>query len=610
VQDIAGEDLAFLRTDEPCGFRFRSRCVVAERVATLPPAASLALDAASFAAGADASAFTDLGSGAAASPATALRLLAGDDGVIIAARCEEPRPSAMRRLVPAGHPTGELAVHANLMGYSAEKDDHLVIAIDGPREHGFFHEFIVTATGFVRARRRRRDHANTDGIHPRTTCDEPLDVAWQHAVAIGDAHWSAALRLPWAALGLDGPPSPAVVGLNVLRLRTVDEARWSAWRRVAYAHALTAADLGDLFLGEPPAEPVVVDLGRPVFGENRMRVTVRGRSAADITVAATVRAASPLPDARPIGGEASAWAGRMLGSASVTVTVVPGSEREATLPFAFDWRLPVPHVLEVELRDRGGAAFHRQRFACDREDQVCVDDRHDWPAPPPDPTRDDPDFVARKRDRLLALLGRFSRWTTLDGAPSDFSVVSADRRTRFDLMRPDACRRIAAFIEDRFATDPDRLAAACLLVHQRAFVTHCLELAAVHPGASPATAMRLGGGHCYARATALAGVVAAMRSTDGSAFNARIAFVLGHVIVAVGGDDPWLFDPSFGSFFYRHDNRGLATRAQIAADLTLADRFIPERRFNFSRPDTHVLAPVGNVRWPSAAAPRSAGDAS
>ena len=93
----------------------------------------------------------------------------------------------------------------------------------------------------------------------------------------------------------------------------------------------------------------------------------------------------------------------------------------------------------------------------------------------------------------------------------------------------------------------------------------------------------------------------AIAGTDRN-LDASTMLVLGHVIVCVQeGEERLLFDPTFGSFFYRHDNKAFATERELGEDLSLADRFIRERHKDYFHPATHTVSPLGNVIWPPGA---------
>ncbi len=587
MQETRPASLSFFRSYEPAGFRFHNTIALAERVTDLPPigsAESLA-SIAWFKSGTPQAQFVDLHNGAPAVHATTLRILVSNEGLFAAARMDEPAPQLMKRLVPADSATGEVKPHENLMGYAVDKDDHFALAIDPVHSHGDYFEFFLSNAGHASVHLKNFQYS--ESIH--TTCDkcEPVKPAWEHrAIIAGDA-WYAFMRIPWAALGLNALPEQHLIGMNATRLRAVEELRCSTFARVPFQHGMCAADFADLYLSPPPAVLESLDFGRPVLDQNTLKLSLKAATGASVTARATVT----------VGKDK-----RTISSDEAKTNIAAGSTATLNVPYRLDWQETGLHSMTLELL-HDGRIFYSGQFVLGRNGYVSVTDRHEWDKPQPHPSPDDEQFMVKKRNYLLSRLPRMARTTTAQGAPSDFCLESADGKVRFNLMDPAVCRQIAAFIESRFDNDADRMAGASMFIHQKCFAMHCTELTHVHRHLSPESAMRLNGGHCYSRALSLAGVMREIRYTGQSrTYDARIMFVLGHVIVAViDGGQRYLFDPTFGSFYYRHDNKAFATELEIAADLTLADRYGRGRRHNFSHPASHSLAPVGNVRWPAGA---------
>jgi hypothetical protein len=574
--------IPFFRSQGP-GIRLVNRIARAEIVGALPQidAAGEMANAAWFRSAAI-DGFTHKHDGSPALPRTSMRILASDEGLWVGARLEEPTPERMKRMVAKDSTTGALSIPGAPIAYEAWKDDHLEIALDVAHRHLEHARFFLTCAGYAEA--WHEGYAYEESIHAQCSLSKRLDAAWRHATVVGNDAWYAFMRIPWATIGVDAKPETAI-GFSARRMRAVERLCRSAWTPMAAPHAMVALDFGELHLTEAPAVVNAIDIGRPVLDANVLQLELASAAGASVRAQATVTD----------GG------GRVTGTSTAAATLPRDGAARLSIPYRLDWHEPGSQELTIELSDAAtGTVFHRCAYTFNRLRHLCVTDRLDWSAPAPDPTPEDADFMSRKRDFLLSRIPRFVRRSTVQGAPSDFCIESADGSVRFDLMAPDPCRAIAAFIESRFERDEDRLAGASVMMHQKEFVRHSVPLTHMHGEMSPESVLRFGGGHCYARAVALAGVMRAMRRADGTPCDASIMFVLGHVIVCVL-PERYLFDPTFGTFHYRHDNRGLATERQIADDLTLADRCIRGRHKDFFHPDSHALAPVGSISWPAGA---------
>lgn len=589
------------RSFEPSGFLMLSRSGVAERADVLPPVDDPALEDPAWFTSEPVRqhwcGFLTLEDATTADPPTQLRLLWSDEGLFIGARCVEPAPSTMRTLIPADHSTGSIEIEGIPQPYDCNKDDHLRITIDPTHRGETYYEFLLTAAGYARA--RRRQYVYREHVLAECELDEPADVTWQHRVVVADDAWHACFRLPWSALGLEGPPEPGVVGFNAVRMRSEPEMTHTSWTRVVSPWAAAATDFGDCHLAPARVFMPTVEFGHPVFDWNELALTL---TAVDAPLRVRVRVhVEATARGETISDE--------VVEAELPVATEAGEAHHptVTVPYFLSWQERDPHAMTIEIADAAsGDLLMRTCYRLARSGDVCVSDRFEFDAPPhdPDPERDADDFVTKKRNWLNCHIGRFHRTTTVQGAPSDFCLERTDGRVRFNLMAPDVCRQMAQYIEELFADENDRLCAAALMVHQKVFAMHCKPLTAMHLGLTAESAMRLNGGHCYSRALALAGVMREMRRSDGGGtFDAGIVYVLGHVMVVVRWPDGrrFLFDPTFGSFYFHHDNRRLATERELADDPTLHERSIRGRRANFKSPETHADAPIGRIVWPPGA---------
>jgi hypothetical protein len=588
MQETHPSSVSFFRSYEPAGFSFRNVNANAEVCGSLPnidDAEKLA-QAGWFAEAPTLSAFADLLDGTTTNPGTTVRVLASAAGLFIAARMAEPKPERMRRVIPADHPDGEMKINPNALAYSVWKDDHFTFAIDPTHNHKDYYEVMISSTGFTRAQKKNYEYH--ESVHPHCVTHEPAKIAFQHRALCHKDAWYAFAKLEWKSLGLDGAPALPVIGFNAVRLRAVDEIRFSAWARTPDAHKMAALDFGDLYIAPALAQITRFNFGQPVLDRNSLQLELRNAGGASISARVVV---TGNQNKNSISDE--------------TTNVAAGAgEQKVSIGYKLSRLESKGHTLTVELIDRAsGKVFHQSQFQIGRNSWVCAGDRYEWDAPQPNPAPGDENFVDKKRNYITSRLPRFDRVTTAQGAPSDFCLESVDGKVRFNLMQPDVCARIARFVESKFDTDNDRMAAASMLIHQRVFAMHCNELTSTHHNMSPESAMRNNGGHCFSRALSLAGVLSEMQYVGTNRkYHARICFVLGHVICAiVENDNVYYFDPTLGSFYYRHDNKAFATREEMAADLSICERWVLGRNNNFSHPQTHVLAPVGNVRWPAGA---------
>jgi len=174
------------------------------------------------------------------------------------------------------------------------------------------------------------------------------------------------------------------------------------------------------------------------------------------------------------------------------------------------------------------------------------------------------------------------------------------------LMKAGALKRIADWVCSLFAGDDDRLAAAALLTNDDWVTVHALQRVSMQSELTPLSLLRLGGGHCYSRASIGAGIVREIPDPAGGNHQAWPVLVVGHVVTAVRrGDDYVYIDPTFGHFFYNKANTALATARQLAADESLVARVVKakDRFANYAALPGHVLIETGTITWPAGAPP-------
>ena len=364
-----------------------------------------------------------------------------------------------------------------------------------------------------------------------------------------------------------------------------------SWARIVSAHMPSATDLGDCYLGEARVTMPVADFGSPVFDRNTLKVTLEApREAASVKVRARV-----------IRTETDT----VTSDESVDAQVPAGGTADVEVPYLLDWHERNPHRMTLEVIDAAsGKVIFRTGYRLARSAEIGVTNRFEFPEPPANPSPGDEDFVTKKRNWLNWKTGRFERKTTVQGAPSDFCLQRAGGGVTFNLMEPGVCRKMAEYIESLFEDDLDRMCAASLMVHQKVFAAHCGPLTSMHTDMTPESAMRLNGGHCYSRALSLAGVMREIRyAGSDETYDATIMFNLGHVVVVLRGRDGkrYLFDPSFGAFFYAHGDTRLASEQELFEDPSIHERYIRNRRKDFCSPETHTDGRTGRVVWPTGA---------
>lgn len=135
--------------------------------------------------------------------ATRVLALAAPDALLLAAICPEPKPEAI---------VAKATAHDEDQVYL---DDCLEFFVEPVKGFGDYLHLIVSAGGL------RYDGRNTD---------KAWNGAWTAAVKRTPEGWTVEARIPWATLGLAGPPKAGEgLGFNVGRLRNADgeSSQWS-----------------------------------------------------------------------------------------------------------------------------------------------------------------------------------------------------------------------------------------------------------------------------------------------------------------------------------------------------------------------------------------------
>jgi hypothetical protein len=347
----------------------------------------------------------------------------------------------------------------------------------------------------------------------------------------------------------------------------------------------------DLYLNAPDVTVRSVAWADRAYGPNRLTVSVTGHGQPR-----RVRALATLAHATGLANTSESSAADVTRGGSAELAVV------YDMPHNYE-----AAKLALEVRDAAsGDALYRGTFPIGNHANLNTPTAR--PDSARDPRPDEEGFYEKKRNYVLSRLPRFCRKTTAQGAPSDFTLASTDGRVMFNLMEAGSLGRIGRWLDSLFDSAIDRIIAAALFSNQDWVTTHCAARVGMHTQLTALSCLRLGAGHCYSRAVAGAGIVGAMTDpTTGQPFEAHPVLVLGHVVVAIRRRDAWTFiDPSFGHFFFNHDNTDLATDAELEADHELIKRvgLAKSRLRNYGRRDVHVRLEEGTIVWPAGAPPR------
>ena len=445
--------------------------------------------------------------------------------------------------------------------------DNVEVFLDPAHDHYHYLQLAIAADGTCVGSRRTRPIDSQRWENKGKADETPLAAdAWRGEARISKSGWSALFTIPLATLGLDahyaGP-----IGFNLGHQRRGAATEYTQWNQTYFgAHAPWA--FGQLYLGEAPSIAVdQVDLGDVRLWENRGELVLRNRVErnVELTLNVSVRGAVGASETRPF-------------YSSSTPLKLHASSDAARVPIAFpfnpdDYRW---NNLHLELTSAKGETVWRADYLFGRGWPgwlLPIDDRREGPDVP-NPSPDDPEFMANKRRYIIRRLPRFVRKTTAQGAPSDFTLEAADGSVRFDLMQAGALQRIADYIYARYDNDVDRLLGATFFVHQPAVITYVNKTSDIVSALNPLSVLRFGGAQCCCSAAALLGLIEKMKCDDtGRPYRGTRVSIPGHVttVIEYRGKRVHL-DPSVGRFYFLRDNVTLASMEELLADPTLAGR--------------------------------------
>lgn len=513
-------------------------------------------------------------------PATEAVFYTDGDHLLAVARAVEPHMDGVRTLIPEGESAVRLP--GTCMDYSPDKDDHIGFFFDGPCGHEFMSEVIITAAN-AREHRRWFCPSNNHPIVPRERLEwspEYRTAAWR-----SNDEWRTALLI--ALDELDASES-VVMGLNLSRHRHRDFGEESTWGSSIGSTARDPRQFGHLLMTDEAVAPTMVHFTSPYFGSNRLEFRFPpGVGCFDLVCRYESDDDKPEPGPRADPTESNVR----------QVTLSPDSESGVSLEIEVPSRA-CDGRFRITAR-RSGRACYEAAYPNTRNAGYVYEHRFadQYNEPAPDPSPNDPDFVAKKRDFIASRLPAFTR-------RNGMVIAAVDGSVEFPLLEEGAMERIATWISEKFKIREDRLIAATMVGSGPAFTNHSPESTSLEYLLTPLSTLRLGAGDCYARANVLAGLLSKMPAGDGGAFEAYPTLVLGHIITTVRCHRGWIpVDASFGHFYFRRDNRALATTEELAKDLEMVDRVDPRRRCEFRYPESHERFPLGRIVFPANAPP-------
>ena len=518
----------------------------------------------------------------AADPDTVTVAYTDGSRLLILARATESDPAGMRTLLSKRQHA--VRFDGTDMDYNIDKDDCVEFRFDGSCRREEACCFSITPAN---ARRHRRVCCPMNN-HALPTNDQ-LDYSpvYETATHVETGWWVAALAVELASIDAAGRP---VIGFDVIRRRQRGVRQESGWSEQVSVNSVDPRLFGHLLLSEAATAPIAIDWGPGRFEDNTVAMTLPpGRGSVRVSCEYRPRSSKPAPGPLPAGSPATC----------VTAELREGVPTEVSLPLQVPATAPEGRIaLWIRDGDRDGLLYEAQYPNDERGVIYRHGDASTVPEDTPDPPPQDPDFLRKKRAFICSRLPDFER------SPS-FTLRATDGSVAFDLMRSGALDHLATWIESLFPTETDRLLAAVLLAKGPAFTNHAEPFTSLEYGLTPLSTLRLGAGDCTARATVLAGILSRLRDPQQRRYQAYPTLVLGHVITTVRTARGWIpLDPTYGHFYYLHDNRTLATAEELSGDLSgLVDRVDARRRCEFRYPETHTRFHFGRLVYPEAAPP-------
>ena len=503
--------------------------------------------------------------------------------LLVLARAIESDPAGMRALLAEGQRATRF--DGTDMDYNIDKDDSVEFRFDGSCRHEEAFCFAVTP---MNARRHRRVSCPMNNHALPENHDLDCSPVYQTAARVGTAWWVAALMVDLAEIGAKGRP---VIGFDVVRRRQRDVRQESCWSERLSSGSVDPRSFGHLLLSQSAIAPIALDWGPGRYKDNTVTVTLPpGRGSVRVSCEYRPRSSKPATGALPA----------LSAETMVTAELREGAATEVSLALHVPATAPEGRIaLRIDRGGERGEPLYAAEYPNDERGVIYRHgDASTLSADALDPAPHDPDFLRKKRAFICSRLPDFER------SPS-FTLRAKDGSVAFDLMRSGVLDELAAWIESLFPTETDRLLAAVLLAKGPAFTNHADPFTSLEYGLTPLSTLRLGAGDCTSRATVLAGILSRLRDPQRRRYQAYPTLVLGHVITTVRTARGWIpLDPTYGHFYYLHDNRTLATAEELSRDLEgLVDRVDARRRCEFRHPRTHTRFHFGRLVYPDAAPP-------
>lgn len=489
--------------------------------------------------------------------------LGHDDGYFYAAvRCNLSNTDALRRYTGSNN---------------YRQPEKVMLYLDTTHDHVGLRRFDFGPYGQIEAWEASFTVAYRDGpdarwLHPKY--ESALRNYCRFATHVEEGrHWWVTLAIPFESLGAPPPSRGAVWGINVHRQSLPpacpesgeQDTYLAAWPNHPAGHPVCFADL---VFDDAAPQLRELHLDAPHFGENRNRARfVVPNATTPLVLTSRVRSRrggesiDPLRESPLQAVEAGVFEGDLVWQAvHFDDTNVLDIEVKRAADDVVEWRGGYDFGWEA-----GSLPLHYLHLG-------------ETADPPPDPDPDDPAFLRKKAEFICGRQPRFRRVNTAQGAPSDFTLQSADDRIQFNLMEAGVTDRMARYLHSLYATDADRLLGMMFFMAQP-----CMMRAhtAYDPDAAhrlnPLSKLRFGSGYCGHMVRVLTPLVNRMPCKgSGNYHQAHSAMIGGHVMTMVNyRDDYVLLDPKHCCMLYRLDNSDLATLAEIRREPEIVRRAYP-----------------------------------
>jgi len=530
---------------------------------------------------------------------TSLRIGRDENFLYVSIRCAEPNTREFGRMHKPGR----------RLSWVGQSSEHVSILLDHRHGHLGHTAIKFEPTGRLTCVERTETYAQRlDPTLDRLNITEtPLDefFADNHVTVDPDEAWTVQMALPFSSRNIPAPDDASVWGFQVVRWTSYPVHRGPV-REKAFpgpfrgvfeesalcpgpGHAPTeAVSFADMIFREDVPRVVSLELDDLIIGWNHARAAFTAPPDTGGTVA--LGWSSGNPDVgEPRRGRASLSrddSGRLAAEFDVAVDPHP-----RTMELGLDltdsrgrclWRAQFP-MSAMSGMIRVGHAYRGERGAVDVA-----------------PDRADPDFRMKFSAYISSRQRRFTRSNTALGAPSDYTVQSADGSVVFDLMQAGALTRIADHVYDICDNDRDRILGASFLIGQRAFLREgaVFEQPALYQ-LDPLSNLRLGAGHCANFSKCLTAVLNRMKcEATGRPHQAYEIGVGGHVMVFVRyRGDFAVLDAMYCTIFMNESNTDLATLAEMRANPSLMHRVDPYHAELLQTFDRSVIDDFDPTEW-------------